>query len=101
MNTSESAQVFNSAVISPPISPSENSQPAIRVRNLRKSYGKVEAVRGIDVDVQPGEIFGLIGPDGAGKTSTFQILGGIMQPTSGEAIMLGHSARDARAYVGY
>src|SRR5438093_8811511 len=77
------------------------SQPAIRLRNLRKTYGEIEAVRGIDLDMQPGEIFGLIGPDGAGKTSVFQILGGVMPATSGEAIMLGHSARDARSYVGY
>src|SRR5205814_8543595 len=77
------------------------SQPAIRVRNLRKTYGEIEAVRGIDLDVQAGEIFGLIGPDGAGKTSVFQILGGVMQATSGEGVMLGHSARDARSYVGY
>ena len=52
---------------------------AIRVRNLRKVYGEIEAVRGIDLDVRVGEIFGLIGPDGAGKTSVFQILGGVMQ----------------------
>src|SRR5947207_8211054 len=77
------------------------SESAIRVRSLRKVYGEIEAVRGFDLDVQPGEIFGLIGPDGAGKTSVFQILGGVMQATSGEAVMLGHSARDARSYVGY
>lgn len=77
------------------------SNPAIRVRALRKVYGEIEAVRSIDLDVNAGEIFGLIGPDGAGKTSTFQILGGVMPATSGEAIMLGHSARDARSYVGY
>src|SRR5580765_1095609 len=76
-------------------------QSAIHVRNLCKVYGAIEAVRGIDLDVRRGEIFGLIGPDGAGKTSTFQILGGVMPATSGEAIMLGHSARDARSYVGY
>src|SRR5947207_350257 len=75
--------------------------PAISIRGLRKSYGAIEAVRGIDLDVQQGEIFGLIGPDGAGKTSTFQILGGVMPATAGEAIMLGRSARDARSYVGY
>src|SRR5436309_12484927 len=74
---------------------------AIRTRALTKRYGKIEAVRGIELDVGRGEIFGLIGPDGAGKTSTFQILGGVMPATSGEAIMLGHSARDARSYVGY
>jgi ABC-2 type transport system ATP-binding protein len=77
------------------------SKHAIRVRNLRKIYGPIEAVRGVDLDVQAGEIFGLIGPDGAGKTSVFQILGGVMQATGGEAIMLGRSARDARSYVGY
>src|SRR5437870_9096946 len=74
---------------------------AIRVRGLRKVYGEIEAVRDIDLDIRTGEIFGLIGPDGAGKTSTFQILGGVMPATEGEAIMLGHSARDARSYVGY
>src|SRR2546423_13661724 len=78
-----------------------SSDPAISIRDLRKSYGAIEAVRGIDLDIQPGEIFGLIGPDGAGKTSTFQILGGVMPATAGEAIMLGRSARDARSYVGY
>src|SRR5206468_10745982 len=74
---------------------------AIRVAGLKKNYGSVEAVRGINLTVAQGEIFGLIGPDGAGKTSVFQILGGVMPATSGEAIMLGRSARDARSYVGY
>jgi ABC-2 type transport system ATP-binding protein len=74
---------------------------AIRVRGLRKRYGTLEAVRGIDLDVAPGEIFGLIGPDGAGKTSTFQILGGVMEATAGEAELLGRSPREARRAVGY
>src|SRR4051794_36841584 len=74
---------------------------AIRVTDLRKHYGSVEAVRGVDLTIAHGEIFGLIGPDGAGKTSTFQILGGVMPASSGEAVMLGRSARDARSYVGY
>jgi ABC-2 type transport system ATP-binding protein len=79
------------------------SQPAaaIRVRALTKRYGPLEAVRGIDLDVGGGEIFGLIGPDGAGKTSTFQILGGVMEATSGAAELLGQPAREARARVGY
>src|SRR5947207_3326288 len=79
----------------------ETTGIAIRVARLKKDYGPVHAVRGIDLAIAPGEIFGLIGPDGAGKTSVFQILGGVMRATSGEAVMLGHSARDARSYVGY
>ncbi len=74
---------------------------AIRVAGLKKDYGPVHAVRGIDLAIAAGEIFGLIGPDGAGKTSVFQILGGVMRATSGEAVMLGRSAREARSYVGY
>jgi ABC-2 type transport system ATP-binding protein len=75
--------------------------PAIQIRGLAKRYGAIEAVRGIDLDVSAGEIFGLIGPDGAGKTSTFQILGGVMEATSGTAEVFGQPARDARAFVGY
>ena len=75
--------------------------PAIQIRGLAKRYGAIEAVRGIDLDVSAGEIFGLIGPDGAGKTSTFQILGGVMEATSGTAEVFGRPARDARAFVGY
>jgi ABC-2 type transport system ATP-binding protein len=75
--------------------------PAIRVAGLTKRYGSVEAVRGIDLEVQPGEIFGLIGPDGAGKTSTFQVLGGVMPATAGVAELMGRPARDARPFVGY
>jgi drug efflux transport system ATP-binding protein len=74
---------------------------AIQIRALTKRYGAVEAVRGVDLDVQVGEIFGLIGPDGAGKTSTFQVLGGVMEATSGTATLLGQPARQARPYVGY
>ena len=74
---------------------------AIRVTALTKRYGEIEAVRGIDLEVRAGEIFGLIGPDGAGKTSTFQILGGVMEATSGVAELLGRPAREARASVGY
>lgn len=76
-------------------------ESVIRVRGLQKRYGSLEAVRGIDLDVAQGEIFGLIGPDGAGKTSTFQILGGVMEKTAGEISIYGKSARDARSIVGY
>jgi ABC-2 type transport system ATP-binding protein len=81
--------------------PAGHDDIAIQVTGLKKSYGSLEAVRGIDLQVAHGEIFGLIGPDGAGKTSTFQILGGVMPASAGTAVMLGRSARDARSYVGY
>jgi ABC-2 type transport system ATP-binding protein len=74
---------------------------AIHIRGLRKSYGELEAVRGIDLEIRRGEIFGLIGPDGAGKTSVFQILGGVMAATAGEAIVFGQTAREARSLIGY
>src|SRR5262249_6750131 len=74
---------------------------AIRIRDLRKSYGEFEAVRGIDLEIRRGEIFGLIGPDGAGKTSVFQILGGVMPATTGEATVFGQTTRDARSMIGY
>ena len=73
----------------------------IWVRNLTKRYGNVEAVQGINFDVRAGEIFGLIGPDGAGKTSTFHILAGVMESTAGQASILGLSPREARSRTGY
>lgn len=74
---------------------------AIDIQGLEKRYGKALALKGINLSIKKGEIFGLIGPDGAGKTSMFQILGGIMEQTAGQAIILGQPARQARSYVGY
>src|ERR1700758_5402620 len=82
-------------------SSSPSGIPAIQVRQLWKRYGPVQAVRGIDLDVKDREIFGLIGPDGAGKTSTFQVLAGVMEATSGGAIVFGKPAREARSVTGY
>jgi ABC-2 type transport system ATP-binding protein len=92
--------------VAAPVAPPENRtaaprQTAIRVGNLWKRYGPVEAVRGINLEVNDGEIFGLIGPDGAGKTSTFQILAGVMEATSGTAEVFGAPARQARSNTGY
>ena len=74
---------------------------AIRVDGLVKKFGALEAVRGISLEIATGEIFGLIGPDGAGKTTTFQVLAGVMAATSGTAEVFGRPARDARAHTGY
>jgi ABC-2 type transport system ATP-binding protein len=78
-----------------------NSGAAIEVHALRKRYGALEAVRGISFEVQRGEIFGLIGADGAGKTTAFQILAGVMEATAGSAMIFGKAAREARARTGY
>jgi ABC-2 type transport system ATP-binding protein len=77
------------------------STRAIIVRDLHKHYGQLAAVRGIDFTVYKGEMFGLIGPDGAGKTTTFHILGGVMEATAGEVQIFGQPARDARLNIGY
>jgi len=80
------------------------SDPAIEVRNLRKSYGPFEAVRGIDFEVRRGEVFGLLGPNGAGKTTTVEILEGYRTRTSGEVTVLGldpgQRSRALRSKVG-
>jgi ABC-2 type transport system ATP-binding protein len=62
---------------------------AIAVRDLRKSYGELEAVRGISFEVQEGEVFGLLGPNGAGKTTTVEILEGYRKRDAGEVEVLG------------
>jgi len=64
--------------------------PAILVRDLRKSYGEVEAVRGIDFEVDSGQVFGLLGPNGAGKTTTVEILEGYRRRSGGIVSVLGH-----------
>jgi ABC-2 type transport system ATP-binding protein len=66
---------------------------AIKVRGLHKHYGDVHAVRGIDLDVQEGEIFSLLGPNGAGKTTTINMLSCLLEPTEGDAWIMGHSIR--------
>ena len=61
----------------------EDSSTAIEVRALWKSYGNVDAVRGIDLSVHRGEVFALLGPNGAGKTTTLEILEGHRDRTDG------------------
>ena len=63
---------------------------AIEVRDLRKDYGPVEAVRGLSFDVERGEVFGLLGPNGAGKTTTVEILEGYRERSAGDVRVLGH-----------
>ncbi len=66
-----------------------SGRPAVAVRDLRKSYGPVEAVRGVSFEIAAGECFGLLGPNGAGKTTTVEILEGLLPATSGDVEVLG------------
>jgi ABC-2 type transport system ATP-binding protein len=72
---------------------------AIDVRDLRRSYGSLEAVRGVSFSVVPGEVFCLLGPNGAGKTTTTEILEGYRRRTSGDGSVLGFDpAAGGRAF---
>jgi ABC-2 type transport system ATP-binding protein len=66
------------------------TERVIDVRELRKSYGDVEAVAGVDLHVERGEVFALLGPNGAGKTTTVEILEGYRERSAGEVTVLGH-----------
>jgi ABC-2 type transport system ATP-binding protein len=95
-----------------PHSVSNTGQPLLRkgvdvsvisVQNLRKTYGRLEALRGVSLDVEPKQIYGLLGQNGAGKSTMIKILLGIVNKTDGEATLLGEDAGNAnvRKRVGY
>jgi ABC-2 type transport system ATP-binding protein len=66
---------------------------AIRTEGLTRTFGPTAAVDGLTLSVEEGEIFGIVGPDGAGKTTTMRLLTGILDPTGGDAWVMGHSIR--------
>jgi ABC-2 type transport system ATP-binding protein len=78
--------------------------PAVSIRGLRKRFGEVVAVDGIDLEVARGECFGLLGPNGAGKTTTIEICEGLTDPDEGEVTILGFTHRrhpkEIRARIG-
>src|SRR5689334_5970462 len=79
--------------------------PLIEAHDLHKSFGATRAVDGVNIRVQAGEAYGLVGPDGAGKTTTLRLLVGALNPDSGTASVRGydvqHQTEQARAGVGY
>jgi drug efflux transport system ATP-binding protein len=78
---------------------------AIRTVKLRKTFGRLIAVESLDLEVTRGEVFGLLGPNGSGKTTTIRMLCGLMEPTSGMATVVGYDvARETEAVkraIGY
>ncbi|GJM30014.1 MAG: hypothetical protein DHS20C17_26490 [Cyclobacteriaceae bacterium] len=78
---------------------------AIKTENLTKRYGSLEALKGVDLEVPPGFLFGIIGPDGAGKTSLIRTLATLVLPDGGRASVLGHDVvaeyRSIRNKMGY
>ena len=74
-------------------------EPVVSVKGLRKRYGQVDAVAGIDLEVERGEIFAFLGPNGAGKTTTVEILEGFRTRSGGEVSVLGVDPAEADARV--
>ena len=83
--------------------------PAVRTRGLRKEFpmgwfrGRVLAVEGLEMEVKPGEVFGLLGPNGSGKSTAMKMILGLLRPTSGEADVCGYRAgtMEARRQIGF
>jgi len=67
----------------------EIGQAVIAAHGLRKTYGKLVAVKQVDLDIQPGEVFGILGPNGAGKTTTLEMVEGLRKPDSGTMVVDG------------
>ena len=77
---------------------------AIEVKDIRKNFGELQAVRGVSFEAQAGEVLSLLGPNGAGKSTTISMLSGLLEPSGGEAWVMGHSVQKesaaARAALG-
>jgi ABC-2 type transport system ATP-binding protein len=83
----------------------DTASPIITTRDLTRRFQKNVAVHALTMSVQPGEIFGLVGPDGAGKTTTLRLLAGILRPTGGSASVAGYDVRTnpeaVKRHIGY
>src|SRR5579871_1318977 len=70
---------------------------AVELIGAHKSYGSVEALRGVDIAIQRGELVAMLGPNGAGKTTSINLMLGLRKPTAGRALLLGLDPTDRRA----
>ena len=82
-----------------------NKQPIVSIRNLKKNYGEKEVLKGINLEITPGQIIGYIGPNGAGKSTTVKILCGLISEFKGEIEIFGKDLRkqtlEIKTQVGY
>ena len=72
--------------------------PALELRDLRKSFGRTEIIRGANLAVQPGERVAIIGPNGAGKSTLFNLISGRFEPTSGDVLLAGQRINGKKPY---
>ncbi|HKK43957.1 MAG TPA: ABC transporter ATP-binding protein [Balneolaceae bacterium] len=83
----------------------EQASPAILIKNLKKSYDENEVLKGINLEVYPGQVIGYIGPNGAGKSTTVKILTGLLPEFEGEVEILGQNLREdtlqIKRHIGY
>ena len=79
--------------------------PIISIRNLQKNYGSKQVLKGIDLDIFPGQVIGYIGPNGAGKSTTVKILCGLISDFDGEVLIKGHNIKEepliVKGFIGY
>ncbi|WYP26737.1 ABC transporter ATP-binding protein [Alkalihalobacillus sp. FSL W8-0930] len=73
----------------------------MRIRDLTKSFGRMDAVKGIDFKLEEGKCVSLLGPNGAGKTTTLKMLSGLLAPTAGSITFKGERVSDVRPFIGY
>jgi branched-chain amino acid transport system ATP-binding protein len=75
-----------------------SSTPALELKDLRKSFGKTEIIRGINLAIPPGERVGIIGPNGAGKSTLFNLISGRFEPSSGQVLLNGAQINGKKPY---
>jgi putative spermidine/putrescine transport system ATP-binding protein len=76
-----------------------DAQPAVRLRGLRKTYGEVVAVDGVDLEIREGEFFTLLGPSGSGKTTTLRLIAGFERPDAGAVELSGRNVSNVPPYA--
>jgi ABC-2 type transport system ATP-binding protein len=80
----------------PDAHPPDTRPPILRARGLRKRYGSIVAVRDLDLEIQPGQVLGMLGPNGSGKTTTISMLLDLVRPTAGTVELFGMPLREHR-----